>query len=147
LKKLFLIFTIIILVSITAIIKNTTKKIEDQIFAYKESVRVLKSDLANVRLEYDYLSSAEKLLEYQSLYFEDQLVQKKIEDIKIYNISCCNLKHRKFILKIIFGSIGFIYFSKILNNFSQFNLSLFSIECSKLLDCLIARSRLKVFCF
>ena len=86
-KKLFLILIIIILVSITAIIKNTTKKIEDKIFAYKESVRLLKSDLENIQLEYDYLSSAEKLLEYQSLYFEDQLVQKKIEDIKIYNIS------------------------------------------------------------
>ena len=86
-KKLFLVFTIIILVLTTAIIKNTTKKIEDKIFAYKESVRLLKSDLENIQLEYDYLSSAEKLLEYQSLYFEDQLVQKKIEDIKIYNIS------------------------------------------------------------
>ena len=86
-KKLFLAFTIIILVLTTAIIKNTTKKIEDKIFAYKESVRLLKSDLENIQLEYDYLSSAEKLLEYQSLYFEDQLVQKKIEDIKIYNIS------------------------------------------------------------
>jgi len=87
LKKLFLVFTIIILVLTTAIIKNTTKKIEDKIFAYKESVRLLKSDLENIQLEHDYLSSAEKLLEYQSLYFEDQLVQKKIEDIKIYNIS------------------------------------------------------------
>ena len=86
-KKLSLILTIIILVLTTAIIKNTTKKIEDKIFAYKESVRLLKSDLENIQLEYDYLSSAEKLLEYQSLYFEDQLVQKKIEDIKIYNIS------------------------------------------------------------
>ena len=86
-KKLFLAFTVIILVLTTAIIKNTTKKIEDKIFVYKESVRVLKSDLANIQLEYDYLSSAEKLLEYQSLYFEDQLVQKKIEDIKLYNIS------------------------------------------------------------
>ena len=86
-KKLFLAFKIIILVLTTAIIKNTTKKIEDKIFAYKESVRLLKSDLENIQLEYDYLSSAEKLLEYQSLYFEDQLVQKKIEDIKIYNIS------------------------------------------------------------
>ncbi|WP_440654711.1 cell division protein FtsL [Candidatus Pelagibacter sp. HIMB1506] len=85
-KKLLLVFTIIILVLTTAIIKNTTKKIEDKIFAYKESVRLLKSDLENIHLEYDYLSSAEKLLEYQSLYFEDQLVQKKIEDIKIYNI-------------------------------------------------------------
>lgn len=86
-KKLLLTLTIIILVLTTAIIKNTTKKIEDKIFAYKESVRLLKSDLENSQLEYDYLSSAEKLLEYQSLYFEDQLVQKKIEDIKIYNIS------------------------------------------------------------
>ena len=86
-KKLLLAFTIIILVLTTAIIKNTTKKIEDKIFAYKESVRLLKSDLENTQLEYNYLSSAEKLLEYQSLYFEDQLVQKKIEDIKIYNIS------------------------------------------------------------
>jgi len=87
LKKLLLALTIIILVLTTAIIKNTTKKIEDKIFAYKESVRLLKSDLENIQLEYNYLSSAEKLLEYQSLYFEDQLVQKKIEDIKIYNIS------------------------------------------------------------
>ena len=86
-KKLLLAFTIIILVLTTAIIKNTTKKIEDKIFAYKESVRLLKSDLENIQLEFDYLSSAEKLLEYQSLYFEDQLIQKKIEDIKIYNIS------------------------------------------------------------
>ena len=86
-KKLLLALTIIILVLTTAIIKNTTKKIEDKIFAYKESLRLLKSDLENIQLEYDYLSSAEKLLEYQSLYFEDQLVQKKIEDIKIYNIS------------------------------------------------------------
>ena len=86
-KKLLLALTIIILVLTTAIIKNTTKKIEDKIFAYKESVRLLKSDLENIQLEYNYLSSAEKLLEYQSLYFDDQLVQKKIEDIKIYNIS------------------------------------------------------------
>ena len=86
-KKLFLALTIIILVLTTAIIKNTTKKIEDKIFTYKESVRLLKSDLENIQLEYDYLSSAEKLLEYQSQYFEDQLVQKKIEDIKLYNIS------------------------------------------------------------
>ena len=86
-KKLLLALTIIILVLTTAIIKNTTKKIEDKIFAYKESVRLLKSDLENIQLEYDYLSSAEKLLEYQFLYFEDQLVQKQIEDIKIYNIS------------------------------------------------------------
>ena len=86
-KKFVLAFVIFFLVLSTAIIKNTTKQIEDEIFTVKENIRVLKSDFENVSLEYDYLSSAEKLLEYQSLYFEDELIQKNINDIKIYNIS------------------------------------------------------------
>ena len=52
-----------------------------------ENIRVLKSEFENVSLEYDYLSSAEKLLEYQSQYFDDELIQKNINDIKIYKIS------------------------------------------------------------
>ena len=86
-KKVVLGFVIFFLVLSTAIIKNTTKKIEDEIFTVKENIRVLKSNFENVSLEYDYLSSAEKLLEYQSLYFEDELIQKNINNIKIYNIS------------------------------------------------------------
>ena len=85
-KKFALAAMIFILVLSTAIIKNTTKKIEDQIFTAKENIRVLKSEFENLSLEYDYLSSAEKLLDYQSLYFEDDLIQKNIEDIKIYNV-------------------------------------------------------------
>ena len=85
-KKFALAAMIFILVLSTAIIKNTTKKIEDQIFTAKENIRVLKSEFENISLEYDYLSSAEKLLNYQSLYFEDDLIQKNIEDIKVYNV-------------------------------------------------------------
>ncbi len=43
--------------------------------------------LQNVSLEYDYLSSSERLLEYQSQYFENELIQKNINDIRVYNIS------------------------------------------------------------
>ena len=86
-KKFVLAAIIFFLVLSTAIIKNTTKQIEDEIFTAKESIRVLKSEFENVSLEYDYLSSAERLLEYQSQYFEDELIQKNINDIKIYNIS------------------------------------------------------------
>ena len=86
-KKFLLAVMIFFLVLSTAVIKNTSKKIEDEIFAVKENIRILKSEFENVSLEYDYLSSAEKLLELQSLYFEDELIQKNIEDIKIYNIS------------------------------------------------------------
>jgi len=86
-KKFALATTIFFLILSTAIIKNTTKQIEDEIFIVKENIRVLKSKFENVSLEYDYLSSAERLLEYQSQYFEDELIQKDINDIKIYNIS------------------------------------------------------------
>ena len=92
-KKVGLIIVILILVLSTAIIKNSAKKIEDEIFTLKENLRVLMSEFENVKLEYDYLSSAEKLLEYQSLYFEEELVQKKIESIKIYKIK----NNKKFI--------------------------------------------------
>jgi len=95
-KKFALAVIIFFLVLSTAIIKNTTKKIEDEIFTAKENIRVLKSELENVSLEYDYLSSAEKLLEYQSLYFESELIQKNINDIKIYNISDDINKIRKY---------------------------------------------------
>ena len=86
-KKFTLALVIFFLVLSTAIIKNTTKQIEDEIFTLKENIRVLKSEFENVSLEYDYLSSAEKLLEYQSLYFEDELIQKNINNIKIFDIS------------------------------------------------------------
>ena len=87
---------IFFLVLSTAIIKNTTKKIEDEIFTTKENIRILKSEFENVSLEYDYLSSAEKLLEYQSLYFEHQLIQKKIDNIKIHNTSGSTKKIQDF---------------------------------------------------
>ena len=86
-KKFVLAAVIFFLVLSTAIIKNTTKQIEDEIFTTKENIRVLNSEFENVSLEYDYLSSAERLLEYQSQYFEDELIQKNIDDIRVYNIS------------------------------------------------------------
>ena len=85
-KKFALAVVIFFLVLSTAIIKNTTKQIEDEIFTTKENIRVLRSEFENISLEYDYLSSAERLLEYQSQYFENDLIQKNINDIKIYNI-------------------------------------------------------------
>ena len=85
-KKFVLAAVIFFLVLSTAIIKNTTKEIEEEIFTINENIRVLKSEFENVSLEYDYLSSAERLLEYQSQYFEDELIQKNINDLKIYNI-------------------------------------------------------------
>jgi hypothetical protein len=57
----------------------------------------LKTEFEKIKLEYDYLSSAEKLLEYQYLYFEDELIQKSIKDIKIFQISNKKIKDLKII--------------------------------------------------
>ena len=85
-KKFSVIFLILSLILFTAIIKNSTKRIDDEIFSTKENIRGLKKNFENIKLEYDYLSSADKLLEFNELYFENKLVQKNIKNIKIiYN--------------------------------------------------------------
>ncbi len=86
-KKFALVVVIFFLVLSTAIIKNTTKQIEDEIFTVRENIRILNTEFENVSLEYDFLSSSEMLLEYQSQYFDDELIQKNINHIKVYNIS------------------------------------------------------------
>jgi hypothetical protein len=98
-KKFFLITFIFFLVFSTAIIKNSTKRIEDDIFVIDENLRGLKKDFANLKLEHDYLSSAEKLLELQNSYFDDELSKKSIQDIKVIDKSSnkIEIKHYKFI--------------------------------------------------
>ena len=68
-----LLATIIFLIIVTSLVKNSTKEIEDQTFSLKENMRTLKSELGDLMLEYNYLSSPNKLIEYQSQYFENDL--------------------------------------------------------------------------
>lgn len=85
-KKISIIFLIFFLILFTAVIKNSTKRIEDKIFESKENLRSLKINFENIKLENNYLSSADKLLEFNDLYFENKLVEKNIKNIKIiYN--------------------------------------------------------------
>ena len=81
-KKIILITSIFVLILITSQIKNSTKKIEDKLFSVNENIRALKSELEDFLLEYNYLSSPEKLLKYQSKYFKNDLIQVDITKIK-----------------------------------------------------------------
>ena len=95
-RKFPIIFLILFLILFTAIVKNSTKRIDDQIFTIKENIRGLKKDFENVKLEYDYLSSAEKLLEFQVMYFDDELIQKNIQNFKIIDRNVNNLEIKQF---------------------------------------------------
>ena len=82
-KNFWLLFIIFSLIISTTLIKNSTKKIEDEIFSTEESLRILNSNYNDVLLEHNYLSSPGRLLEFQSLYFDNELSTKKINEIKI----------------------------------------------------------------
>ena len=94
-KKISIIFLILSLILFTAIVKNSTKRIDDEIFAIEENLRILKKDFENSKLENNYLSSSEKLLEYQNLYFNDELVKRNITDINIIKIGSDELEIKK----------------------------------------------------
>ena len=86
-KKFSVIFLIVFLILSTALVKNSTKRTDDEIFTIKENIRALKKDFENIKLEYEFLSSTEKLLEFQNLYFDDELAKKGINEIKIIDQS------------------------------------------------------------
>ena len=86
-KKILTISLIFSLIVITSFIKNSTKKIDEELFSLKENISDLNLELDNVKLEFYYLSSSEKLLSYQNLYFENKLTQKNINEIEIIDFT------------------------------------------------------------
>lgn len=97
-KKFSVIFLIVFLILSTALVKNSTKRTDDEIFTIKENIRALKKDFENIKLEYEFLSSTEKLIEFQNLYFDDELVKKDINEIKIIDQSTKKLQINDLIL-------------------------------------------------
>ena len=91
-KKLSIIFLILFLILFTALVKNSTKRIDDMIFVLKINIKDLGKNFENIKLENDYLSSTEKLLEFQNLYFDNELIKKDIQEIKIINKEFNKLK-------------------------------------------------------
>ena len=89
--------SIFLLLIFTTITKNSTKKIEKQIYDTKENLRVLKNSYEMVLLDFNYLSSPEKLLNYQFKYFENELSEIDIKKIKKITLEENNLKIEKFI--------------------------------------------------
>ena len=84
-KKLITFTIIFILILGTSLIKNSTKVLDEQIYSVKENILFLESRYKDSKLEFDYLSSPEKLLEYQSLYFENVLIPKDLKNIEKLN--------------------------------------------------------------
>ena len=83
----FIVFTAILsLIVSTTLIKNSTKDLDDKIYSTKENLLFLENRFKDSKLEFDYLSSSEKLLEYQLLYFENSLQKKSLKELNTLEI-------------------------------------------------------------
>ena len=91
-KKLIFFIPIIFLIIATTLTKNSTKKLDKKIFEVKENIRILEDIYELILLDYNILTSPKKLMEYQLLYFEDNLIQKKIENLNWITIKDKNLQ-------------------------------------------------------
>ena len=84
-KKFILTSIVVFLILFTAFIKNSTKRLDDEIFAVKENLRTLKNEVNDLNLEYTYLSSGKRLMDLKLEFFEEDLVFKKKDEIQFIN--------------------------------------------------------------
>tara|TARA_S200000501_G_C20781640_1_gene725320 strand:- start:712 stop:1020 length:309 start_codon:yes stop_codon:yes gene_type:complete len=83
-KKFFMVSLIFSLILFTALIKNSTKRIDDEIFATKETIKILENEIEDLKLEYNFLSSGNKLMELKFKFFEEDFDSKSTSKIKFF---------------------------------------------------------------
>jgi len=86
-RKLYFFTPIILLILSTTLTKNSTKKLDKEIFQLKENIRILEDRYELTLLDYSILTSPKKLMEYQQYYFDEIFVQKNIENLSIIEIT------------------------------------------------------------
>ena len=82
-KNFFLICSILILILSTALIKNSSKKLENQIYDIRENLSILDAKYDYVLLENNYIGSPQKLTEHKNSIFPGKYVPLNISNIKI----------------------------------------------------------------
>ena len=94
-KKLFFFIPVIFLIFATTVTKNSTKQLDKKIFEIKENLRVLQDKYELIMLEYNYLTSPKKLMEYQKKYFDDEFLEADIESLNLIETKNKKIKIRK----------------------------------------------------
>ena len=98
-KKLFFFIPVIFLIFATTVTKNSTKQLDKKIFEIKENLRVLQDKFELEMLEYNYLTSPKKLMEYQKKYFDDELLEADIE-----NLNWIEIKNKEIIINKVISN-------------------------------------------
>ena len=85
-KNFFLILFVVSLIFLTTSIKNSTKNIDKKIFETKENILLLEDKYELLLLDYNYLSSPSKLIEFNEKYFDQKLKHISKSDIQVLDL-------------------------------------------------------------
>ena len=85
--KLLIFGLMLSLIISTSLIKTSTRDLDEKIYSIQENLLFLEDRFKDSKLEFNYLSSSEKLLEYQQLYFENAFIKKTLADLKILKVT------------------------------------------------------------
>ena len=129
-KRIVLIFSILVLILATTVTKHSTKKIDKEIFNLKEDIRFLTDQYELVLLDYNYLSSPQKLLEYQQKFFENELVPVDIQNLN--QIKFINKIAILLTIMILINAIIFFDIKKYIKNLKMLFLTLITINLANL---------------
>ena len=98
-KKILIFIPIIFLIFATTVTKNSTKQLDKKIFDLNENLRVLQDRFELVMLEYNYLTSPKKLINYQKKYFDNELIEADLESLNWVEIKNKEIKINKILSK------------------------------------------------
>ena len=82
-KNLVIVFCLIFLISLTAIIKTSSKKIEEKIFTINESLSLLQKKYDLISLEYTYLSNPSRLIKTMKDDRNEEYIHIDAKELKI----------------------------------------------------------------
>jgi len=85
-KNFFLVLVVVSLIFLTTSIKNSTKNIDKKIFETKENILLLEDKYELLLLDYNYLSSPSKLIEFNEKYFDQKLKYISKSDIQVLDL-------------------------------------------------------------
>lgn len=81
-KNITLVFILIFLISLTAFIKTSSKKIEEEIFILRESLSILKEKKNLVLFEHTYLSNPSRLIKIMKNDENESYIHLEVSDLQ-----------------------------------------------------------------
>ena len=85
-KKIYLGISVIFLILLTNLIKNSSKNLETEIFNSFENLSILTKELDYITLENNYLNSPTRLLELKKSFNDEAYLPITITELKILKI-------------------------------------------------------------